>query len=235
MRYLIVSQDDNSKTGLGIFDARKRKKKKIKKNQRETCSVSPLMDGRRCGAGRLSWLLILSASSPPGLLIQIVSAGGAWWGGKMSMLKNSVLGLNTMAILEGLVALGAPGKEVAADFNIIVRELAMLVIIHTEKLGLLGSAKLESGDEVDNLGNGGRNDKGVGRGGDNSSNLPSEDDVVAIDEAAGHARVNAIEANDRAGGEEGIEEKTNHASNTVLSKHIEGVVNADEELDYKGC
>lgn len=107
----------------------------------------------------------------------------------------------------------------------------MLVVVHAEELGLLGGAELEAGDEVDDLGDGGRHEEGVGGGGDNGGDLPAEDDEVAVEEATLGTGVDTIEADDGIGGEEGVEDEADDTANSVLSEDIERVVNADEELD----
>lgn len=147
------------------------------------------------------------------------------------VLLDAVLGLDDVAVAGGVAALRAPGEEVAADLDIVVRELAVLVVVHAEKLSLLRSTQLQTGDNVDNLGDDGGHDKGVGGGGDNGSNLPADDLVVAVEEAAEGARVDAVEADNLLAGEEGVEEEADHAADAVLGEDIEGVVNADEELD----
>lgn len=153
-----------------------------------------------------------------------------------SVLLNTVLRLDDyLAILRRLAAVGAPGKEVPADLDVVVRELAVLVVIHTEKLGLLGGTELEAGDEVDDLGDGSGHEEGVGGGGDNGSDLPAENDEVAIEEATLGTGVDTIETDDSVGGEESVEDETDNATDTVLSEDIEGVVDADEELDYRMC
>ena len=149
----------------------------------------------------------------------------------VGMLGDAVLRLEDITVLGRLAALGAPGEEVTADLDVVVGELAVLVVIHAEQLGLLGSAQLEPGNEVDELGNGSGHGKGVGAGGDNGSNLPAHDDIVAVEETARGAGVDAVEADDAARSEEGVEEETDDAADSVLGKHIERVVDADEELD----
>lgn len=147
------------------------------------------------------------------------------------MLLDAVLGLNHLAIRCRVAALRAPGQEVAADLDVVVRELAVLVVVHSEELSVLRGAQLQAGDEVDNFGNNGRHDKSVGGRGDNDGDLPAQDGVVAVEEATDGARVDAVEANDVLAGEEGVEDEADHAADAVLSKDIERVVDADEELD----
>ena len=151
------------------------------------------------------------------------------------MLLNTVGGLEDITILSRLVTLGAPGEEVTADLDVVVRELAVLVVIHTKELSLLRSAELETGDEIDDLGDGSGHDKGVGGRGDDSSDLPADDDVVAVHEAANGTSVDTVEADDGAAGEEGVEDETDHAADTVLSEDIEGIVDSDKELDCNNC
>lgn len=148
------------------------------------------------------------------------------------MFLNAVLGLDDdLAILSRLATVGAPGEKVPADLDVVVGELAVLVVVHAEKLGLLRGAKLEAGDEVDDLGDRGGHDEGVGAGGDDGGDLPAENDEVAIEETALGTGVDTIETDDGIGGEESVEDETDDTADTVLSEDIEGIVNADEELD----
>jgi hypothetical protein len=61
--------------------------------------------------------------------------------------------------------------------------------------------------------------------------LPAEDDKVAVEETTLGTGVDTIETDDGVGGEEGVEDETDDTADSVLSEDIEGVVNADEELD----
>jgi hypothetical protein len=146
---------------------------------------------------------------------------------------DTMSGLKDVTILSRLTTLGAPGKEVPANLDVIVGELAMLVVVHTKEFGLLGSTKLEARDEINDLGNDGGHDKGVSRGTNNGSDLPADDNVVAIHETTHDTSVNAIESDDGAASEESVENETDDATDTVLSEDIERVVNSDEELDCK--
>lgn len=170
-----------------------------------------------------------------GLLnVDVTTSGARRRRGHAGVLADTMLGLEHIAVLGRLAAVGIPGEEVAADLDVVVGELAVLVVVHAEQLGLLGGAELEAGDEVDDLGDGGGHDEGVGGGGDDDGDLPAEDDVVAVHEAADSARVDTVEADDAAGGEEGVEEEADDAADAVLGEDVEGVVDADKELDCDG-
>lgn len=147
------------------------------------------------------------------------------------VLLNTVGGHEDITILSGLVTVRAPGKEVTADLDIIVGELAMLVVIHAKKLGLLRSTELKTGDEIDDLGNGSGHEEGVGGGGNNRGDLPADNNVVAVHEATDGTGVDSVKADDGTSSEEGVEDETDDAADTVLSENIEGIINSDEELD----
>jgi hypothetical protein len=151
--------------------------------------------------------------------------------GDLSVGLDAVLRLVDLTLRGRIITRRVPGKEVTADLDVVVRELAMLVVIHTHELCLLGGTELEAGDEVDDLGDDSGHDKGVGGGGDNGGDLPAEDDVVAVQEAAGQASVDAVETDDATGGEECIEDEADDTTDAVLSEDIEGIINADHELD----
>lgn len=142
-----------------------------------------------------------------------------------------MLWLNNLGGLGGLAAMGTPSQEVSADLDVVVRELAVLVVVHAEELGLLRGAQFEAGDDVDDLGDDGGDDKGVGAGGDNGDNLPAEKNELSVEESAGGGGVDAVQGDDSAGGEEAIEDEADDAADAVLGEDVEGVVDADEEFD----
>lgn len=144
---------------------------------------------------------------------------------------NTMSGLKDIAILSRLATLRAPGKEVSANLDVIVGELAMLVIVHTKEFGLLRSTKLKTRDEVNDLGNDGGHDKGVRRSTNNGSDLPANDNVVAVHESTCGTSVDAVESDNRTASEESVKNETNDTADTVLSEDIERVINSDEELD----
>lgn len=160
------------------------------------------------------------------------AAGGARGGDHVGVLLDAELGHDEdVAVGGGLVPMGAPGEEVPPDLDVVVRELAVLVVVHAEQLCLLGGAELQAGGQVDELGDGGGGGEGVGGGGDDGGELPAEDGVVAVEEAAAGAGVDAVEADDGARGEEAVEDEADDAADAVLGEDVEGVVDADEELD----
>jgi hypothetical protein len=143
-----------------------------------------------------------------------------------------VLRLNDdLALLGRVVALRAPGKEVTANLDVVVRELAVLVVVHAQKFSLLGSAKLQAGNEVDDLGDDGGNTESPGAGSENHGNLVTHDDVVAIEEATGKASVDTVEGNNGLRSEESVEDEADDTADTVLSEDIERIVDLDKELD----
>ncbi len=127
---------------------------------------------------------------------------------------------------------GGPGEVITTDLDIVVRELAELVVVHAEQLCRLGRAQLEAGDLVDAEGEQGGDAKGPGGDGDDVRDLLVDDLEVARDEAARvEADVDAVEADDVAGAEEGVEEEAEDAREAVLRQHVHGVVDLDPELD----
>lgn len=158
-------------------------------------------------------------------------AGRGALGDHVGVLLDAVEGLDTVALGGGVAAVRGPGEEVTSDLDVVVGELAMLVVVHAEEFGLLGGTELEAGDEVDGLGDDGGDDECVGGATDNGGNLPADEDVVAVHEATLGTSVDAVETDDTARGEEGVEEEADNAADTVLSENIEGVVDTNEELD----
>jgi hypothetical protein len=140
-------------------------------------------------------------------------------------LRNGVLAVDRLALGR------SPCEVVTADFNIVVGKLAKLVIIHTEKLSLLGSTELKTGDFVDGESEDGADGKGVGGNGNDVGDLLVNGGRGASDGAAHDAVVDSVESDNVVGTKDAVEEETNHSSDTVLSEHIEGIINLDPELD----
>ena len=133
--------------------------------------------------------------------------------------------------IDGLALGGCPGEVVTADLDVVVCELAELVVVHTEELSLFGSAELEAGDLVDGEGEESADDKRVGGDSDDVGNLLVDGCGSAGDGTTLESVVDAVESDDVVGTEDAVEEKSNHSSDTVLSEHIERIVDLDPELD----
>lgn len=204
---------------------------------KEKGGLSPQAPLQHCKPMRFDLIALLVYAALLGLVAVIGGGGlddGVGQAGGVHhglVFLDAVGGLETGAVLGGLIAGGAPGEEVTADLDVVVGEFTVLVVIHTEELSLLGGAELEAGDEVDDLGDDGGHDEGVGGGGDDGGDLPADGLVVVVHETTSGTSVDTVEADDGAGSEEGVEEETDHAADTVLSEDIERVVNLDHELD----
>lgn len=135
-----------------------------------------------------------------------------------------------LAALEGAVG-RRPGEVVAADLDVVVRELAELVVVHAEQLGLVRGAQLEAGRLVDGEREDGGDDERVGRAGDDVRELDVELLPSRVEEAARQAVVDAVEADDGGGADEGVGEEAEHARDAVLGEDVHGVVDLDPVLD----
>lgn len=132
----------------------------------------------------------------------------------------------------GLVLCRRPGQVISAHLDVVVGELAELVVVHAEEFGLLAGAQVQARDLVDDEGNcRAHAERPGGRCGDvgdlHVQLLPVVLDPAAVDGAG----VYAIQADDVGCGEDAVEEEADHAGDSVLGKHIHGVVNLDPELD----
>lgn len=134
-----------------------------------------------------------------------------------------------------------PGQVVAAHLDVVVRELAQLVVVHAEQFGLLARAQVQARDEVDNVGQDGAHDERVACAGEDVGQLDVELPVVADGPAAdsgardrvGHACVDTVQADHVVDAEERVEHQADHAGDAVLGEHIHRVIDADPVLDYK--
>jgi hypothetical protein len=147
----------------------------------------------------------------------------------------AVLRVDITLRLLRLVLRRRPREVISANLNIIVRELTQLVVVHAEELGLFAGAEVQTGDIVDEVGEQEGDHEGIRDAGDNVGDLDVQLLVVVVEPAAGDdAGVDAVEANDVVGGEEGVEDEPDDAGDAVLGEHIHAVVNADPELDFSG-
>ncbi|KAI7288143.1 ammonium transporter [Hortaea werneckii] len=127
---------------------------------------------------------------------------------------------------------GRPGQVVAADLDVVVGELAELVVVHAEQLGFFGGAQLQARDPVDDVSDQGADHEGVGAAGYNVRDLDVHEFPVVLDPAAGEgAGVDAVETRDVVGGENGVEEEADNTRDTMLGEDIHRVVNLDPVLD----
>ncbi len=147
---------------------------------------------------------------------------------------------DTMAILRVDVALcllwrilgWCPGKIIPADLNVVVCELTELVVIHTEKLSLFGSAQVQAGDLVDDEGEDGGHDEGVACACYDVGDLDVQLLPVVVEPAAGDdTGADTVKANDVVGCKEAVKDETDHSGKAVFGEHVHTVVDADPELD----
>jgi hypothetical protein len=140
---------------------------------------------------------------------------------------------NGMLAVHGLALGWGPCKVVTTNLNVVVCELAELIVVHTEELSLFCCAELEAGDLVDDESEDGANGEGVGGDGDNVRNLLVDGLGGTGDGTACNTVVYTVESNDVVCTKNAVEEESNHTGDSVLSEHIEGIVNLDPELDCK--
>lgn len=138
---------------------------------------------------------------------------------------------NAVLAVERLALGGCPSKVVTADLNVVVGELAKLVVVHTQKLSLLRGTQVHAGNLVDDERKESADGERVCGAGGNVGDLLVDSRRGTGDGTGGKTVVDAIEADDVVRAEDTVEEETDHSSDTVLSEHVEGIVNADPELD----
>ena len=142
-------------------------------------------------------------------------------------LGNAVLAIQRLALGRG------PSKVVTADLNVVVCKLAELIIVHTQKLSLLRSAQVQAGDLVNDEGEDCADNEGVRGDSNDVSDLLVNGIGRAGDGASGQAVVDTVETDNVVRAENTVDEESPHSSDTVLSEDIEGIVDADPELDCK--
>lgn len=167
------------------------------------------------------------------VLVSRVSLAGCLALEHLAVLWDTVtlaLGDRVLAV-DGLALSWSPCEVVTADLYVVVGELAKLVVIHTKKLSLLRCAELKTGDLVDGESQDGADDERVCGDGNDVGDLLVDGRGSAGDGSASKSVVDSVESDDVVSAEDAVEEETPHSSNTVLSEHIEGIVDLDPELD----
>ena len=151
----------------------------------------------------------------------------------LAVLRDAVtLTVGNVAVVGRVSLSGSPGKVVTADLDVVVGELSKLVVIHTEKLGLLSGTELETGDLVDDERKDGAHDESVGGDGNDIDELDVELLPVVLDPATSEKTVvHTIKTNNVVRTEDTVCEKADHTSDTVLSEHVEGIVDLNPVLD----
>lgn len=92
-----------------------------------------------------------------------------WWDkDHVNVLVNTVdvAARHKVALFVLNMVLWRPGKVIAADFNVIISKFSQLVIIHSKEFGFLRSTEVQSRDQVDGVGDDGRDDEGVAGAGE---------------------------------------------------------------------
>jgi hypothetical protein len=135
--------------------------------------------------------------------------------------------------IDGLALSRSPCEVVTADLNVIVGELAELVVVHTKKLSLLCRAELEAGDLVDDESEDSADSERVGGYGDDVRNLLVDGRWGSSNGTTFNAVVDTVKSDDVVGSEDAVEEESNHSSDAVLSEHIKGIVDLDPELNCR--
>lgn len=141
--------------------------------------------------------------------------------------------------------------QAASDLDIIVRELAELVIIKTNLLLVLVDTERKTGNEVEEEEDDAGHDEGVGEAGDAVGELVGELDVVVVDPATvndgGTVQSGDVVTVMKVSGgflegdmgrrgkdirsKDTSQQVTDNTANTVLSKHIERLIDAEHELE----
>lgn len=125
-----------------------------------------------------------------------------------------------------------PREVIPPNLDVVVGELAELVVVHAEQLGLFGGAEVQPGDVVDGEGEDERHGEGPARGGDDVGELDVELAPVVVDPAAlDDARVDPVQADDVGRAEEGVGHQAQHAGDAVLGEDVHGVVDVEPVFD----
>jgi hypothetical protein len=124
-------------------------------------------------------------------------------------------------------------QDLPSQLNVIVSKLANLSVVDTQDLGLLGSAKLQTRDQVEQEENEAGSAKRVDASGHGISELVAELHPVVVDPAAGDLR-EAVQMSYVICGEEGSQDVADETTDGVLGEDIKSVVDAEHELELGG-
>jgi len=106
-----------------------------------------------------------------------------------------------------------------------------LDLVHSQPFAFRCAPQLQTRDNIDGFGDGGCHDKGIGASGKDIGHLDVHLFPVLVDPSTRDASVNSVECDDGFCGKETIENEPDNATDRVLGKEIEGVINAEEEFD----
>jgi len=124
-------------------------------------------------------------------------------------------------------------QNLPSQLNVIISELSNLGIIDTKDLGFLRGAQGQAGDQVHDEEDDAGAEEGVCCTGDGVGDLVAELNPVLVEPAAVDVG-EAVEMRYVVSGEEGCEDVADESTDGVLGKDIEGVVDAEDELELSG-
>lgn len=133
-----------------------------------------------------------------------------------------------------------PGEIISPDFNVIVCEFAELIVVHSQKLRLVGCAEMKTGDEVDNVGQQRRDDERISNASNDVGELNVELFVVVDDpttssrtgDGIAYTGIDAIKTEDCIVTEEGVGHQSKNTGETVFSEDIHRVIDSDPVLHF---
>lgn len=124
-------------------------------------------------------------------------------------------------------------QHLARQLDVVVGELSDLGIVNAQDLGLLAGAQRQAGDQVHQEQDDAGHDEAVRHAGHGVGQLVAQLDPVVVQPAAGDRR-EAVEMGDVVGCEEGGQDVADEAADGVFGEDVEGVVDAQEELELRG-
>jgi hypothetical protein len=149
----------------------------------------------------------------------------------MSIACGNVMPIRTLVQPGGTWCWCIPRIEISANFNKVLHELANLIVVHAKNLAFFCSTQTEERNNIDDLGeDSGHNEDVCGASAD-VGELDIELLVVVLDPTTWNGGVNTVKGDERCIRKEAVGEKSEDATDSVLSEQIESVINTNQILD----
>ena len=133
-------------------------------------------------------------------------------------------------LLTGEATLNIQNTKILLEADVVICELAHVVVVHANNLSLLSRAHAEEGDEVHDPEDDRGHDEGVGEASGRIGELVAELDPVMVEPAAvNHG--NTVEAGNRRLREESGKDVADDSADSVDSEDIESIIVVEEELE----
>jgi hypothetical protein len=115
--------------------------------------------------------------------------------------------------------------------HLVTDDWAHLILVDANQFGVIRGAEVEHTEETEGLDKAGRGYKHEYRAYDDVCDLDAHLLKISVQNTTGGCEVHPVEGDNCVGGEESVEDQSNHSGQPMLCEDIHGVVDVKEILD----